>query len=345
MVGVDFRRIVTKHAVRLSDFRGKAVAIDAYNSLYQFLAIIRGRDGRPLRDRKGRTTSHLSGLLYRTANLLRLGIKPVYVFDGKPPVLKKTVVRERIEARRAAQKRYEKALKVGDREKARLYGQASISVKDWMLLSSKELLRLMGVPTVQAPSEGEAQAAYMTKRGDVWASASQDYDSLLFGATRLIRNVTMSGRRKLPRKNVYIQISPELIDLPTLLQTLGITQEQLIELGILVGTDYNPGGVKGFGPKSALKLIKKHGDGKSVLANIDSSRFNFEFDKVKSLFVHPEVYSDYSLRWGLPDVDGVISLLCGGYDFSEDRVKKTLEEVSSNLEVIARDSTLDSWLS
>ncbi|MBL7118796.1 flap endonuclease-1 [Candidatus Bathyarchaeota archaeon] len=344
-MGVDIGQIVTKHTVRLSDLKGKAIAIDAYNSLYQFLAIIRDRSGRPLRDMKGRTTSHLSGLFYRTVNLLRLGIKPVYVFDGKPPDLKKAVVRGRMEARRAAKKRYEEALKVGDREKARLYGQASIRIKDWMLLSSKELLRLMGVPTVQAPSEGEAQAAYMAKRGDVWASASQDYDSLLFGATRLIRNVTMSGRRKLPRKNVYIQISPELIDLPILLQTLDITQEQLVELGILVGTDYNPGGVAGFGPKSALKLIKKHGDGKSVLASINPDRFNFEFDDVKSLFVHPEVHSDYSLGWGLPDVDGVINLLCGEYDFSEDRVKKVLEEASSSLEVMARDSTLDSWLS
>ncbi len=344
-MGVDLRPIVTKHAVRLTDLKGKALAVDAYNSLYQFLAIIRGGSGRPLRDRKGRTTSHLSGLFYRTANLLRIGIKPVYVFDGKPPVLKKPVVMGRMEARRAAKRRYEEALKVGDQEKARLYGQASIRLKDWMLVSSKELLRLMGVPTIQAPSEGEAQAAYMTKQGDVWASASQDYDSLLFGATRLIRNVTMSGRRKLPRKNVYIQISPELIDLPVLLRTLGITQEQLIELGILVGTDYNPGGVEGFGSKSALKLIKKHGDGKSVLATVDSSRFDFMFDEVKSLFTHPKVRSDYSLNWDLPDVDGVISLLCGEHDFSEDRVRKTLTEVSSGIGIIAKDSTLDGWLS
>ncbi|UCD72833.1 MAG: flap endonuclease-1 [Candidatus Bathyarchaeota archaeon] len=344
-MGVDLKPIVTKRVVRLSDFKGKSLAIDAYNSLYQFLAIIRSSDGRPLRDREGRTTSHLSGLFYRTSNLLKLGIKPVYVFDGKPPILKSVVVKKRTRSRRAARKRFEHALEIGDKEKARLYGQASVQLKDWMLETSIELLRLMGVPTVQAPSEGEAQASFMARRGDVWAAASQDYDSLLFGTPRLVRNVTISGRRKLPRKNVYIQVSPELVDLQDLLRKLGITQTQLVELGILIGTDYNPGGVEGFGPKSALKLIKKYGDGKSALTKIDSSKYKFEFDRVKSLFLQPEVTYDYSLNWASLDVKGIINLLCKEYDFSTERVRKTLADVSSALEEFNKDSTLDGWLS
>jgi flap endonuclease-1 len=344
-VGVDLRPIVTRREVQLSDLRGKALAIDAYNTLYQFLAIIRGSDGRPLTDSKGRTTSHLSGLFYRTINLLSLGIKPAYVFDGKPPVLKKAVLRKRMEVRMAAQGRYEEALRVGDSEKARVYGQASVRLKDQMLGASKELLRLMGVPTVQAPSEGEAQAAYMAERGDVWASASQDYDSILFAAPRLVRNVSVSGRRKLPGKNVYIQVSPELVDLQVLLRTLGITREQLVDLGILIGTDYNPGGVAGFGPKSALKLIKKYGDAKSVLATIHPSRFAFELNDVKSFFLQPEVSSEYFLTWRPIDGDGIVSLLCGEYDFSEERVKKALADLSSALKDVARDSTLDGWFS
>ena len=344
-MGVDLKPIVTKRVVRLSDFKGKSLAIDAYNSLYQFLAIIRSSDGRPLRDREGRTTSHLSGLFYRTSNLLKLGIKPVYVFDGKPPILKSVVLKERARSRRAAKERFERALEIGDKEKARRYGQASVQLKDWMLETSMELLRLMGVPTVQAPSEGEAQASFMARRGDVWASASQDYDSLLFGTPRLIRNVTISGRRKLPRKNVYIQVSPELVDLQDLLRKLGITQTQLVELGILIGTDYNPGGVERFGPKSALKLIKKYGDGKSALTKIDSNKYKFEFDQVKSLFLQPEVTSDYSLNWTSLDVKGIIDLLCKEYDFSTERVRNTLVDVSSALEEFNKDSTLDSWLS
>lgn len=344
-MGVNLRPIVTRREVQLSDLIGKSLAIDAFNTLYQFLAIIRGSDGRPLTDSKGRTTSHLSGLFYRTVNLLSLGIKPVYVFDGKPPALKKEVLRKRMESRMAAQRRYDEALRVGDLEKARVYGQASVRLKDQMLGDSKELLRLMGVPTVQAPSEGEAQAAYMSKRGDVWASASQDYDSILFAAPRLVRNVTISGRRKLPGKNVYIQVSPELVDLQVLLRTLGITHEQLVDLGILIGTDYNLGGVTGFGPKSALKLIKKYGDARSVLATIDPSRFSFELDDVKSFFLQPEVSSDYSLTWRPIDEDGIVSLLCGGYDFSEDRVKKALADLYSVLKEVVRDSTLDNWFS
>lgn len=344
-MGVDLKPIVAKRVVRLSDFKGKSLAIDAYNSLYQFLAIIRGSDGRPLRDREGRTTSHLSGLFYRTSNLLKLGIKPVYVFDGKPPILKSVVLKKRTRSRRVAKERYKYALKIGDKEEARRYGQASVQLKDWMLETSMELLRLMGVPTIQAPSEGEAQASFMARRGDVWASVSQDYDSLLFGTPRLIRNVTISGRRKLPRKNVYIQVSPELVDLRDLLRRLGITQTQLVELGVLIGTDYNPGGVEGFGPKSALKLIKKYGDGKSVLAKIDPSKYKFEFEQVKSLFLQPEVTSDYSLNWTSLDVNGIIDLLCKEYDFSTDRVRKTLADVSSALEEFKKDSTLDGWLS
>ncbi len=344
-MGVDLKPIVAKRVVRLSDFKGKSLAIDAYNSLYQFLAIIRSSDGRPLRDREGRTTSHLSGLFYRTSNLLKLGIKPVYVFDGKPPILKSAVLKKRTRSRKVAKERYKYALEIGDKEKARRYGQASIQLKDWMLETSMELLRLMGVPTVPAPSEGEAQASFMARRGDVWASASQDYDSLLFGTPRLIRNVTISGRRKLPRKNVYIQVSPELVDMQDLLRRLGITQTQLVELGILIGTDYNPGGVEGFGPKSALKLIKKYGDGKSVLTKIDPSKYKFEFDQVKSLFLQPEVTSDYSLNWTSLDVNGIINLLCKEYDFSTDRVRKTLADVSSALEEFNKDSTLDGWLS
>ena len=344
-MGVNLKPIVTKRVVRLSDFKGKSLAIDAYNSLYQFLSIIRSSDGRPLRDREGRTTSHLSGLFYRTANLLKFGIKPVYVFDGKPPILKSVVLKKRMRSRRVAKERFERALEIGDKEKARRFGQASVQLKDWMLDTSMELLRLMGIPTVQAPSEGEAQASFMARRGDVWASASQDYDSLLFGTPRLIRNVTISGRRKLPRKNVYSQVSPELVDLQNMLRTLGITQKQLVELGILIGTDYNPGGVEGFGPKSALKLIKKYGDGKTALTKIDPSKYTFEFDQVKSLFLQPEVTSDYSLSWTSLDVNGIINLLCKEYDFSTERVRKTLTDVSSALEELKKDSTLDGWLS
>jgi len=259
VLGVNLRDLVPKTTVRLQDLSGKSIAIDAYNALYQFLAIIRQPDGTPLKDSGGRITSHLSGLLYRTSNLVEMGIKPIYVFDGVPPALKEAEIKRRMKAKEEALVKYEQALKVGKIEVARKYAQATSRLKDYMAEDSKQLLGLMGIPWVQAPSEGEAQAAHLVKRGDADYCASQDYDSLLFGAPRLLRNVTVSGRRKLPRKKVYIEVVPEVVELEQVLKECEITYEQLIDIGILIGTDFNPEGIKGLGPKTALRLIKEHG--------------------------------------------------------------------------------------
>jgi flap endonuclease-1 len=255
-MGVNLRDLVPKVNVDLKDLSGKSIAIDAYNALYQFLAIIRQPDGTPLMDHTGKVTSHLSGLFYRTCNLLELGIKPIYVFDGIPPTLKEIEIKRRTRIKDEATKKYEKALRERKTDEARMYAQMTSRLKDYMTDDSKRLLKTMGVPWIQAPSEGEAQAAHVVKNGDADFCASQDYDSLLFGAPRLLRNVTISGRRKLPRKKVYIEVIPEVIDLERVLKELSITHEQLIDIGILVGTDFNPDGVKGVGVKTGLKLIK-----------------------------------------------------------------------------------------
>ncbi|HEY4674450.1 MAG TPA: flap structure-specific endonuclease, partial [Candidatus Bathyarchaeia archaeon] len=212
-MGVNLRDLVPRVAVKLEDLSEKSIAIDAYNALYQFLAIIRQPDGTPLKDSSGRVTSHLSGLLYRTSNLVEMGIKPIYVFDGAPPALKEVEIKRRMKVREEALVRYERALKEGKTEEARMYAQVSSRLKDYMADDSKRLLDLMGIPWIQAPSEGEAQAAYLTKRGDADYCGSQDYDSLLFGAPKLVRNVTISGRRKLPSKNIFVEVIPEIIEL------------------------------------------------------------------------------------------------------------------------------------
>jgi len=256
---VNLRDLVPKTTIDLKNLSGKSIAIDAYNALYQFLAIIRQPDGTPLKDSTGKVTSHLSGLFYRTANLVQMGIKPVYVFDGTPPALKEVEIKRRARIKEKALVHYERALKEGKIEEARTYAQATSRLKDYMTADSKRLLTQMGVPWIQAPSEGEAQAAYLAKKGDTDYCASQDYDSLLFGAPRLIRNVTISGRRKLPRKNVYIEVTPQIVELDQVLKQLNITHKQLIDVGILMGTDFNPDGIKGVGPKTAVKLIQQHG--------------------------------------------------------------------------------------
>jgi len=342
-LGVNLRDLVPKTTVRLEDLSGKSIAIDAYNALYQFLAIIRQPDGTPLKDSSGRITSHLSGLLYRTSNLVEMGIKPIYVFDGVPPALKEVEIKRRMKAKEEALVRYEQALKAGKIEEARMYAQATSRLKDYMAEDSKRLLDLMGIPWVQAPSEGEAQAAHLVKRGDADYCASQDYDSILFGAPRLVRNVTISGRRKLPRKNIYIEVVPEVVELEHVLKECGITYEQLIDIGILIGTDFNPNGIKGLGPKTALKLIKEHGSLENALPHIKNAEFPVEPQKIREIFLHPKVTDRYEIEWREPDVEGVIDFICRERDFSEDRVRKALEKMRKGAEKLKGRTTLEKW--
>ena len=342
-MGVNFRDLVPKTVVELSFLSGKSVAIDAYNALYQFLAIIRQPDGTPLKDSRGNITSHLSGLLYRTANLVELGIKPIYVFDGIPPTLKEAEIRRRMRMKEEALIKYEKAIKEGRVEEARMYAQATSRLKDYMAEEAKRLLDLMGVPWVQAPSEGEAQAAHMVKRGDADYCASQDYDSLLYGAPKLVRNVTISGRRKLPRKRVYVEVRPEIIELERVLKELGITHEQLVDIGILIGTDYNLEGVKGIGPKTALKLIKEHGSLENLLPHLEEASFPVSPSEIRKIFLNPKITNNYRLEWRQPDVEGVIAFLCGEKDFSENRVRKALEKVKDAIKEAKGKTTLEKW--
>ena len=343
ILGVNIRDIVPKAPVRLEDLSGKSIAIDAYNALYQFLAIIRQPDGTPLKDSTGKVTSHLSGLFYRTSNLLEMGLKPVYVFDGVPPVLKEVEIKRRMKAKEEATIMYERALARGDMSGARVYAQATSRLKDYMEEDSKKLLSLMGLPWVQAPSEGEAQAAHMTRRGDTDYCASQDYDSLLFGAPKLIRNLTISGRRKLPSKNVYVDVVPELVVLNDVLKECDITYEQLIDVGILIGTDFNPDGIKGLGPKTALKLIRENKTLEAALPHIKNAEFPVEPHRIRDIFIHPKIIDDYVLDWKDPDAEGTIDFLCRQKDFSEDRVRKALERMRDGAEKLKGKTTLEKW--
>ncbi|MCJ7714497.1 flap endonuclease-1 [Candidatus Bathyarchaeota archaeon] len=342
-MGIKLREILPKTSIKLENLGGKTFAIDAHNALYQFLAIIRQPDGTPLKDRSGKVTSHLSGLLYRTSKLLELGIKPIYVFDGTPPALKEAEIKRRSKVKEEALVKYEKAIKEGKIEEARKYAQATSRLKDYMQEDSKKLLSLMGLPWIQAPSEGEAQAAYLTKKGDADYCASQDYDSLLFGTPKLIRNVTISGRRKIARKNSYINICPEIVELKKVLAANKITFEQLIDLSILIGTDFNPMGIKGLGPKTALKLIKEHGTIAKVLPHLKNNQIQFDPQEIKEIFINPKITDDYVLKWKDIDIDGVINFLCRKKDFSEERVNKALIKIQEGSKGIKEKTTLEQW--
>ncbi len=344
-MGVNLRDLVPKTTTNLNDLTGKSIAIDAYNALYQFLAIIRQPNGTPLKDHTGKITSHLSGLLYRTSNLTEIGIKTAYVFDGTPPTLKEAEIKRRAHIKETAIIKYEKALQQGKIEEARTYAQMTSRLKDYMTDDAKHLLKLLGIPWIQAPSEGEAQAAHMTKKGHTDYCASQDYDSLLFGTPKLIRNVTITGRRKLPNKNVYIEVTPETVELQKTLNQLGITHEQLIDIGILIGTDFNPEGVKGIGPKTALQLIKKHGTLEDTLPTLKDASFPAEPQRIRDIFLHPKVTDNYPLNWREPDTEGVITFMCRERDFDEERVRKALEKMTTGIKKTKETTTLEQWFS
>ena len=340
-MGVKLGDIVDSRRITISDLAGEIVAFDGNNILYQFLSIIRGRDGQPLKDRQGRITSHLSGLMYRNSNLMEAGIKIIYVFDGRPHRFKSTVLERRRNTRQKAKKAYEKAVEEGDTQKARRYGQQAVVATTDIIGDAKNLLTLMGLPWVQAPGEGEAQTAYMASKGDVYAAASQDFDSLLYGAPRHVRNLSITGRRKLPRKNVYIKIEPEMLELEKIKRSLGLSQSKLIDLGILVGTDYNPDGIKGIGPKTALKLINKHGSLEEALPHIKNAEFPHPVEEIKDLFVNPRTTDNYKLEWNKPDVAGLIGFLSGEHNFSQQRVMGAIEKMKAGMVQRAKKTTLD----
>lgn len=340
-MGVDISKLVEVEGDRLDSFKGRKIGIDALNVLYQFLSTIRQPTGEPLKDSEGRVTSHLSGLFYRTARLVENEIKPCYVFDGEPPEFKSSVNEKRRKKRKEAKEKYEKALKEGDKDEAQKYAQQSARVQDEMIDQSKELLDVMGIPWVQAPSEGEAQAAYMSSKKDVWAVGSQDFDSLLFGAPVLLRNLTMTGKRKLPDKEKYVKVQPERIRLEKTLKKLNINHDQFIILGILVGTDYNPGGVSNIGPKTALKKVKEHGNLRSVRENIDW-KFDNSMEDIFNFFKKPPKEGDYDLDWREPSEEKIKHFLCDKHDFSEDRIQKSMNRLKKASES-GTQSRLDSF--
>ncbi|CAI9831535.1 MAG: flap endonuclease-1 [Nitrosopumilus sp.] len=336
-MGLNLRELVSRERTDLAAFSSRVVAIDAYNAIYQFLAGIRGPGGEPLTDTRGRTTSHLSGLFYRNLSFLAKGIRPVYVFDGRPPSLKSAEIARRRSLKRDAAAKYERAVSEGDQESARKYAQQTTSLEDGMIPESKKILGLLGIPCVDAPSEGEATAAAMTRQGTAYAAASQDFDSVLFGAARLARNFTNGGRRRVPGRGTYIEAPPEIIDSTRTLATLGITREQLVDVGILIGTDFNPGGFARIGPKTAIKLVKRHGR----LEEIPKiSLEGTDYVEIRRIFLEPEV-AEPEIEHGPVDRAGLVSYLASR-DFSEERASQALAKLEGSQR--RRSQSLDQWL-
>jgi len=327
-MGVGITDILQRDNISIAELKRKTLAVDAYNQLYMFITTIRGYDGGVLTDSKGRPTSHLVGLFSRMTNLMSQGLKLVYVFDGKVPDLKHKELERRKEAKMQAQKEFDAAKENEDIEGMRKYAGRTARLTKEMVKEAQQLLDLMGVPWVQAPSEGEAQATHIVKKGDAYAVLSQDADCLLFGATKMIRNLSVSGKRKMTGKTAFVSVEPELIEVEKVLKKLEINNDELIALAILVGTDYNPGGVKGIGPKKALKLIQENSIEEAFNLAKWEEHFKLDWKVIFELIKNIPVTDDYEIKFRKPDVDRVKEFLMD-FEFSEQRIENSLKRLNA----------------
>jgi len=314
---------VAGHAIKeneIKNYFGRKVAIDASMSLYQFLIAIRQQDGgsaQMLTSADGETTSHLMGFFYRTIRMVENGIKPVYVFDGKPPTMKAGELEKRKEKRDQAQEALDKAKEEGNMEEVDKQSKRLVKVGKEHVSECKKLLKLMGVPFVEAPCEAEAQCAELVKGGKVYAAGTEDMDTLTFGTTILLRHLTFSEARKMPIKEFH---------LAKVLEGFEMDQDRFIDLCILLGCDYVDK-IKGIGPKKAIELVKKYGNIECIIENLDTTKYplpvHWPYQEARRLFKEPEVTpaSDVELKWEKPDEEELVNFMVTEKGFSEERIR------------------------
>jgi flap endonuclease-1 len=329
-MGVAITELVPTKEIKFEDLRGKTLAVDGYNTLYQFITTIRGPDGSPLTDSNGNITSHLVGLFNRSTNLLSKGIKLIFVFDGKVPDLKRKEIERRKALKHEAHEKYEEAKQAQDVDEMKKYAGRTASLSKEMVGQAKELLDAMGIPWIDAPSEGEAECAALVKQGHAWAVVSQDADSLLYESPRILKNLAVTGRRKQPGKLAYAQVDPELIEHKDVLKELDLDNDQLRALALLIGTDYNIGGIKGIGPKKGLKLVQEHGhDFEALFAAAKwSENFEVSWNEVLDVFDNMPVVDPGKVTFGKMNAEKIEEILVARHDFSRERVNIALDKIA-----------------
>jgi len=333
-MGVAITELLIKEEIDIDSLSGKVLVVDAPLWLYQFLSSIRQPDGKLLSDSRGNITSHLIGLSSRIPKLMEKGLKLAFCFDGEVPELKNKERERRKELKIEAEKKYKEAAKKKDLTEMKKYAARTTRLTKDMIEEAKKVLEAFGIPIIDAPSEAEAQASRIVKNRDAFAVATNDADALIFGAPKLVRNLNIVGKRKKTSKLAYGTVKPELVDLTENLNNLGIDNDQLIVLSLLIGTDYNIGGIKGIGPKNALKLVKKHKSNFDILFKEAKWDENFEFPwtDVFYLIKKMPVTDKYKLKWSSVDKDKVLRILVDKHDFSEERVNNILKKLVKETE-------------
>ena len=347
-MGVKISPLVddVKKVITFENLIGKRIAIDGFNALYQFLAIIRGQDGEPLKDLQGNVTSHLSGIFNRIINLLEENVRPIFIFDGPPNEFKVAEIQRRHAIREEATKKMAEVEDAQDSEEAVKFAQASSKLTGDMIDESKDLLQAMGIPIIQAAQDGEAQAAYLVSKDIAWAVGSQDYDSLLFGANRVVRNLSHNRTRRV--KATTVRVDLEFISLPKVLEQSGLTQEQLIDVGILIGLDFFPG-IQGIGAKTAVNLLKQYGTIDALVEqHVEVRKKVIEMDldtvaQVRKIFTEPTVNTEIEdIKWNAPDQEKISEILVDKHNFNKERVDSAIHKLM-NIGSTKTQKTIDAF--
>ncbi len=289
-------------------------------------------------------TGHILGLFNRSIMLMEKGVRPCWVFDGKPPEAKKRTLNERKKKKEQAEQNRQEALEEGDMDKVLKYAGMSVKVTSQMTNDAKELVRLLGLPVIEAPSEAEAECSIMAKAGKVYAVATEDMDCLTFGCPILLRDFTN-------KDDPVIEIKLDIV-----LKDLNITMDQFIDICILCGCDYADS-IDGIGPIKAHKLIQEYKNIEGVLAYVDEynkdgkkkKKFiydleTFPYEEARKLFRNPECSDPekIELKFLTPDYEGLKKFLVEGKGFAESRIDSAMKRIEAAKEK-ANQSRLDSF--
>jgi flap endonuclease-1 len=299
---------------------GRIIAIDASMQIYQFLISVR-HVGSQLADPEGNPTSHLQGLLSRSLHFIQSGIRPIYVFDGKPPEMKSGELAKRAVRREEAQHALEAALEAGNEEDIDRFSRRTVRLEQSQVDECKRLLDLMGIPYVQAPCEAEAECAALCRAGKADATATEDMDALAHATPVLLRHLSYSaaGGRDV--------IS---IDFAKVLQETGLTREQFVDFCILCGCDYCET-IHGIGPKKAYELIQQKGTIEEIIESLDTNKFqvpeDFDYMNARRLFFEHEVDTDMTIQWRKPDLDGMLEFMCDQKGFARQRIENAVKNL------------------
>ncbi|EMA53282.1 MULTISPECIES: flap endonuclease-1 [Halococcus] len=324
MGNADLRQLAAIEPIAFADLSGATVAIDAHNWLYRYLTTtVKWTSDAVYTTAAGEEVANLIGVVQGLPKFFEHDITPVFVFDGGVTDLKTDEVERRREQREQAEERAAEAREAGDAVEAARLEARTQRLTDTIHETTRELLRLLDVPVVEAPAEGEAQAAHMARSGTVDYAGSEDYDTLLFGAPHTLRGLTGKG-------------DPECMEFEATLKEHDLTWEQLVDVGILCGTDFNEG-VSGVGPKTAVKLVREHGDLWAALEAED--RYVENGDLIRELFLDPDV-TDAAFDTDIePDLDAAREYVTGEWEIPEDEVERGFERIEESVV----QSGLDRW--